>query len=238
MPLFAGAVGSDKGVTGLAPSRDDEGGSPDERGGAVGLGRGAAKGSSSSILSVVEALAPCTGGILSLYEGDRSRSHVLDVSRLSPDAARIILAFDPQSDPGAVVYDAPNCRVTLTRPQLRPGQAFVPDAADVLFGGSVFQMVLDREGERTWLLTLVRDRSQDPFSAQDIIVLSGLVPVLRAVLRREQEFHQVTAMLAMVSGALDQVAFGILLVDAERRVGWSNATWSSAPLTMASIAVT
>lgn len=210
---------------GLAASGGDEAASSDDRWKrAIGLGADAPKNGSSSILAIVEALAPCAGCILSVYEGDRSRSEILDLLRLTADAAWVVLAFDPRSDPGAVVYDAPDCRVVVTRLHARPGRACGLEAAEGLAGGSVFQMVLDRKGERTWLLSLVRDGSQEPFSAQDMIVLSSLGPVLRGVLRREQDFHQLAAMLSMVGGSVDEIAFGILLVDAERRVLWSNAT--------------
>lgn len=177
----------------------------------------------SSVVAAVQALAPCTACILSVHEGDCGRSRILEAARVATDPARAILAFNPQSDPGAVVYDASITRVVHARLLLDHGQGSAAETVELLSGGSVVQIVLDRQGKRTWLLTLFRKRSQDDFSKQETALLTGIGPSLRMIWRQEQEARRGAAMLSRVEALLDHVAFGVLIIDADRRVLWSNA---------------
>lgn len=82
--------------------------------------------------------------------------------------------------------------------------------------------VIEREGEAVFLLVLARGANEPRFAPEDVARLQPLMGVLRAWLqaRRQARWAGETAALAMF--ALDDLALGVVVADAEGRIRLAN----------------
>src|SRR5258708_15145528 len=74
------------------------------------------------------------------------------------------------------------------------------------------------QGEIWFCASVNRDRDAAPYSAYDLVQLDGLIPSLRRALLLQQKLARITAEHRAATGLMEQLSFGIALVDAAGRV--------------------
>ncbi|CAH1656265.1 Helix-turn-helix transcriptional regulator [Hyphomicrobiales bacterium] len=73
-----------------------------------------------------------------------------------------------------------------------------------------------------WFFDVRRDEGQERFDDGDATLLHKLYPVLRRVAELRRHIGRVTIQRDEARGALDQLALGIVILDAEMRIAYAN----------------
>ncbi|MGO4175064.1 helix-turn-helix transcriptional regulator [Bosea sp. TAF32] len=89
-----------------------------------------------------------------------------------------------------------------------------------MYGGMACR--LSEKGQAFWFFDVQRGRSQDGFDDQDAALLGRLYPVLRRVVELRRHIGRVTIQRDEARGALDRLALGIAILDAEMRISYAN----------------
>jgi len=89
-----------------------------------------------------------------------------------------------------------------------------------MYGGMACRLA--EKGQAFWFFDVQRGRSQDGFDDQDAALLRKLYPVLRRVVELRRHIGRVTIQRDEARGALDRLALGIVILDAEMRISYAN----------------
>lgn len=120
--------------------------------------------------------------------------------------------------PLGVVYRDHDAAGTAPLRRPRAGQSWFP-LADAHDGMSCR---LAEKGQTFWFFDVRRDSSQERFDDADASLLRRLYPVLRRVAELRRHIGRVTIQRDEARGALDRLALGIAILDAEMRISYAN----------------
>ena len=114
-----------------------------------------------------------------------------------------------------------HCRMSLTDEQLHASRVY----REVLsVGGVEYSLgvnLVDDTRTLTYFLVL-RDRAQAPFTDRDCELMAVLIPHLNRALKLQRDLGLIEFGRSVAFDTLDSMALGIIIVDAEARVKFSN----------------
>jgi len=115
-----------------------------------------------------------------------------------------------------------HCRMLLSDEQLHASRVY----QEVLSVGEVEYSLgvnlVEDERALTYFLVL-RDRTQSRFTDQECELMAALIPHLNRALKLQREFELVTVERDVAFDALDSMALGIVVIDADACVRFSNS---------------
>ncbi|UZF92256.1 helix-turn-helix transcriptional regulator [Bosea sp. NBC_00550] len=89
-----------------------------------------------------------------------------------------------------------------------------------MYGGMACRLA--EKGQAFWFFDVQRGRNQDGFDNEDAALLRKLYPVLRRVAELRRHIGRVKVQRDEARGALDRLALGIAVLDAELRISYAN----------------
>lgn len=114
-----------------------------------------------------------------------------------------------------------HCRMALSDEQLHASRVY----QEVLSVGGVEYSLgvnLVEDARALTYFLVLRDRDQAPFTDRDCELLSILIPHLNRALKLQRDIGLIEFGRSAAFDALDSVALGIIIVDAEARIKFSN----------------
>lgn len=88
--------------------------------------------------------------------------------------------------------------------------------------GSVMACMVDREPSREIYLALLRPAGAEPFTSADAARIDWVIPHIRQALSMRDRALALTAATAVSTQLLDQLGFGVIVLDAHRKVLLNN----------------
>lgn len=185
------------------------------RNGADGAGH-----ASQIIQSTAEALVRASGSAVSLHDAKQKTGRLVTATRLPAEVVDWIIASDPsESSATPIELNKPGLRVTVSSLAIaNDGAGAMPSLDEANDKGHILQGVLHRDRDQVWVLSLVRMGPTSRFHGHEVGLLARLMPLFSSLLRRELRTPAESSANAVVWEVLDQMAVGILLLDAEGRV--------------------
>jgi DNA-binding CsgD family transcriptional regulator len=115
-----------------------------------------------------------------------------------------------------------HCRMSLSDEQLHASRVY----RDVLSVGGVEYTLgvnLVEDARSLTYFLVLRDRDQPRFSDEECELLAALIPHLNRAIKLQRDLEMVTLERGTAFDALDSMAVGIVVVDADARVQFTNA---------------